>query len=94
MLKYLRLKLVEEDTEGMGVMLNTIEGVEKNLYENTFTLSSYLRISIREKTNYYLVLEGEPPYAVAEGTLNVDIYTKNVKIILISFQIINNLNKK
>lgn len=78
MLKYLRLKLVEEDTEGLGVMLNTIEGVEKNLYESSFTLSSYLRLSIREKTSYFLVLEGEPPYSIAEGALSVDFFTKNV----------------
>ncbi|KAL4452822.1 hypothetical protein ABPG74_002387 [Tetrahymena malaccensis] len=80
MLKYLRLKLVEEDSEGQGVMLNTIQGVNKNLYESTFSLSNYLRLSIREHTNYYLVLEGEPPYSIAEGALQVDFYYKNPEL--------------
>lgn len=78
MLRYMRLKLVEVDGEGEGVMLGTIEGVNKNLFESTFTLSNYLRLSLRERTSYYLILEGEPPYSIAEGALSVDFYSKSV----------------
>lgn len=59
-------------------MLHSIEGVHKNLFENVFTLSTYLRLALREKTTYYLMLEGEPPYSVAEGALNVEFFSKNV----------------
>jgi hypothetical protein len=59
-------------------MLGTIEGVNKNLYESTFTLSNYLRLTLREKTSYFLVLEGEPPYSIADGALSVDFYSKTV----------------
>lgn len=75
----MRLKLVEVDGEGEGVMLGTIEGVNKNLFESTFTLSNYLRLSLREHTSYFLLLEGEPPYSIAEGALSVDFYSKSVR---------------
>ncbi len=60
-------------------MLKTIEGVNKNLFESVFVLSTYLRLVLRERTNYFLVLEGEPPYSIAEGALSVDFYSKTVK---------------
>lgn len=68
-------------------MLKTIEGVNKNLYESTFSLSNYLRLSIREHTNYFLVLEGEPPYSIAEGSLSVDFYYKDVIFLTINISL-------
>jgi hypothetical protein len=83
----MRLKLVELDTEGGDVMLGSIEGVNKNLYESTFTLSNYLRLTLRERTSYYLVLEGEPPYSIPEGALNVEFFSKSVRnTLLIGFK--------
>lgn len=80
MLRYMRLKLVENDSDAHGIMLSTIEGVHKNLYESTFAISSYMRLTLRERTSYYLILEGEPPYSIAEGALSVDFFSKTVGI--------------
>jgi hypothetical protein len=32
------------------MMLTTIEGVEKNLFENTLAISNYMRLQIKPKT--------------------------------------------
>ena len=58
-------------------MLTTIEGVDKNLYENNFSISNYMRMQIKANTSYFLVLEGEIPYNLCEGILNVEFYTKS-----------------
>ncbi|EGR33436.1 hypothetical protein IMG5_052980 [Ichthyophthirius multifiliis] len=77
LLKYMHLKLIENDQKNDSQMLNTIEGVDKNLYENTLQISNYMRIQIKAKTSYFLILEGELPHNVSEGNVQVEFYTKN-----------------
>ncbi len=64
--KFLNFKLFEspdqESEEHM--MLETLEGVHKNLFEKTLVFSQNLRLNLKAGTVYYLVLEGILPYSL------------------------------
>lgn len=45
-------------------MLQTLEGVNKNLYETIYTVQGTQRIPINRGTIYYLLLEGYTPYSI------------------------------
>ncbi|EGR31119.1 hypothetical protein IMG5_117620 [Ichthyophthirius multifiliis] len=77
LLKYMTLKVKEQNDQEDNEMLTTIEGVHKNLYENSYMISSYLRIQLKQNTTYYIILEGLVPYNAPEGILQTDFYTKD-----------------
>lgn len=74
MLKFFRLKVAEEPDQ--PVMLRAIEGVHKNLFENSFVVQPFVRLALKPNTRYFLLLEGVPPYHVQEGQLDIDLFFK------------------
>lgn len=69
--KSFRLKLIESPSDD-SFMLNTLEGVHKNLYETTYIVQGTQRIQIRKNVSYYLLLEGLASYTFPEGAIEIE----------------------
>ncbi|CAD8130613.1 unnamed protein product [Paramecium sonneborni] len=72
LLKFLKIKLCEIPPSDNNLMLTTIEGVHKNLFESESIINGTQRMMLRSQTNYYFILEGTPLYNSQEGTFELD----------------------
>ncbi|CAD8164435.1 unnamed protein product [Paramecium pentaurelia] len=72
LLKFLKVKLCEIPPPDNNLMLTTIEGVHKNLFESESIINGTQRMMLRSQTTYYFILEGTPQYNTQEGTFELD----------------------
>ncbi|KAM3133078.1 hypothetical protein pb186bvf_014795 [Paramecium bursaria] len=77
LLRYLKLKIIEIPPVGNPLMLQTIEGVHKNLFESESIINGTQRFNLKSGVQHYFILEGIPPYNVAEGSFEMDFLTNS-----------------
>ena len=57
-------------------MLNTIEGVHKNLYEKLININLINKIPVKRGQLHYVSIEGLLPYSIGEGNFEIETMTR------------------